>query len=49
MFGEEIPEQNTAPIGVSVEEAGDIATKNAVVIAAGTVGMFYLIYKFLIK
>ena len=48
MFGEDTQEVQ-APIGVSVEEAGDIATKNVVVIAAGTVGMFYLIYKFLIK
>jgi hypothetical protein len=37
------------PIGVSVDQAGDIATNNAIVIGLGTVGMFYLIYKFLIK
>lgn len=46
MFGQEA---EVVPIGVSVEEAGAIATKNAVVIGVGTIGMFYLIYKFLIK
>jgi hypothetical protein len=45
---EEVP-KTVSMVGVSVEEAGDIATNNAIVIGLGTVGMFYLIYKFLIK
>jgi hypothetical protein len=35
--------------GVTAEEAGNIATKNAVSIVVGATIWFYLIYRFLIK
>lgn len=42
-------EDQVVPTGVSVEEAGDIASSNALYILGGSMVAFYLIYKFLIK
>lgn len=42
-------EVQVVPSGVSVEQAGDIATKNAWVMLGGSVVVFYLIYRYLIK
>jgi hypothetical protein len=42
-------EESSIPVGVSVEEAGDIAGKNTVMVAIGSIVVFFLIYKFLIK
>jgi hypothetical protein len=38
-----------SPVGVTVDQAGEIATKNAIYIGLGSIGVIYLIYKFLIK
>lgn len=35
--------------GISVTQAGETATKSAVTIAVGSIAVFYLIYRFLIK
>lgn len=37
------------PSGISVEEAGDIAGKNVIMMVTGITIAFFLIYKFLIK
>lgn len=47
-LGEE-EESTQQPIGVSIQEAGEIASGNAVRIAVASVVMFYLIYRFLGK
>lgn len=36
---------NGRSVGVSVEEAGVIGTRNAVIIAIGSVLWFYIVYK----
>ncbi len=47
---EKVEDGNTNPrIGVSVEQAGEIGTNNAIYIGLGSVVMFYLIYRFLVK
>lgn len=37
------------PTGVSVDQAGDIAGKNAIWIGIGSMAVFFLVYRFLIK
>jgi predicted MFS family arabinose efflux permease len=44
-FGNDVVMQVQPGAGVSVEEAGVIATRNAVVIMIGSVLWFYLVYK----
>jgi len=41
--------ESTQQIGISVQQAEEIAVKNILWIAGGSVAVIYLIYKFLIK
>lgn len=46
---DEIIIQKTMGPGITVEEAGEIATRNAKVILVGSMVWFYLVYRFLLR